>query len=641
MSVIIRKMTATFGTLEQAVLTPERGLTVISAPNESGKSTWAAFLRVMFYGLDTRERDRAGSLADKNKYQPWSGAPMSGELQLEWEGRDITLRRTTARGGSMQQFEAVYTATGDPVPGLTGSNVGEKLLGVSKDVFTRSALLGQNGAAVTPAPELERRVAALATSGEEDVSFSATQRTLKDWRNHRRSNRANGQIPALEQELREVEQALREFELARGRKEEAARQLEQLQERCRELELEREVHQKLAAKELNRRCGEAHARLEEAEARLAALPDADPALAGQSPAQARETARAMAEQAQQRQLQREQAGARGGLLRRRGRIKTLLKLMLLLFGVGGLVMVIAGFVARAYSVSYWGFGLMFAAVALSILFVALLGRIDRKLSALPQCPPEEDVPVPDADAYIQWLAQRDALHQEVRHCRERFEDLTAQGGQLMNTLELLPTPTHSPQETAALLAAAQQEAALCRTRLDQAIGALRSDPTELESRRAALEEQLERRVQEYDALDLALSTLEQANATLRERFSPTLNKAAGEIFSRLTGGKYSALTLSRDFSAAVGGENVHSSLCLSAGTVDQLYLAVRLALCRLTVPAAPILLDDALCAFDEQRAELALEVLAELGQERQILLFSCHERESRWAQTHGIPVLRL
>ena len=54
-------------------------------------------------------------------------------------------------------------------------------------------------------------------------------------------------------------------------------------------------------------------------------------------------------------------------------------------------MVIAGFVARFYAISYWGFGLMFAAVALSILFVLLLGNIDQKLGRIAETEqPEEE-----------------------------------------------------------------------------------------------------------------------------------------------------------------------------------------------------------------------------------------------------------
>ena len=191
---------------------------------------------------------------------------MSGEVQLNWNGRDITIRRTSTRTGPMQQFEAVYTASGDPVPGLTGSNVGQELLGVGKDIFVRSALVGQNAAAVTSTPELERRIAALATSGEEDVSATATQRTLKDWRNRRRSNRSNGLIPELEAELHTCEQTLRDIELARSRRDEARKQLDILAEEKANLEHDRELHRKLAVKALNRRCGEALERLQCAEA---------------------------------------------------------------------------------------------------------------------------------------------------------------------------------------------------------------------------------------------------------------------------------------------------------------------------------------------------------------------------------------
>ena len=642
MSVTIRSMTATFGNLEKAALTPADGLNVITAPNESGKSTWAAFLKAMFYGVDTKDRDKIGYLADKNRYQPWSGAPMSGEIRLDWNGRDITIRRTSTRTGPMQQFEAVYTASGDPVPGLTGANVGQQLLGVSKDVFLRSALVGQNSTAVTSNNELESRVAALATSGEEDVSATATQRTLKDWRNRRRSNRSNGLIPELEGELHTAEQTLRDLELSRSRREDARQQIERLTAEKSELEFERDLHRKLAVKALNRRCGEALERLQSAEAELDALPPCDPAFDGLSVSAAREMAALLQEQAEAARKQREQNDTRDALKRRRNLIKTFFKLVVILLGFGGLAMVIAGFVAKIYPISYVGFGLMFATVTAAIVFVLLLGSVDQKLYRLEQSlQPVEEVPVPDAEAYAQWLARQDALEREVRHCRERYDDLTAQGAQPLNTLELLPEPRHTAAETSARLSAVERELARWQTQLDQAIGALRADPLELEARCGELEAKLEQRTAEYDALELALSVLDSANTALRERFSPTLNQEAAAIFSAITGGKYSALTLSRDFSAMAGGEDTHSSLYLSAGTVDQLYLSVRLALCRLTVPDAPILLDDALCAFDDARMALALEALNAMGEQRQILLFSCHSREAAWAEQNGVNTIQL
>ena len=72
----------------------------------------------------------------------------------------------------------------------------------------------------------------------------------------------------------------------------------------------------------------------------------------------------------------------------------------------------------------------------------------------------------------------------------------------------------------------------------------------------------------------------------------------------------------------------HPALYLSRGTTDQLYLAVRLAVCRLCLPELPpIVLDDALTAFDDARLKLALELLSELARQQQIILFTCQKRE--------------
>ena len=63
------------------------------------------------------------------------------------------------------------------------------------EVFERSAFAGQGGAAIDGAPALEARIAALASSGEEDVSYSQVERRLRDWLNRRKHNKT-GLIPA-------------------------------------------------------------------------------------------------------------------------------------------------------------------------------------------------------------------------------------------------------------------------------------------------------------------------------------------------------------------------------------------------------------------------------------------------------------
>lgn len=154
--------------------------------------------------------------------------------------------------------------------------------------------------------------------------------------------------------------------------------------------------------------------------------------------------------------------------------------------------------------------------------------------------------------------------------------------------------------------------------------------TELENLREAYTANEE----EYEALTLAMSVLDEANAELQQRFSPIVGSLAGKLMAAMTEGSYDMVSFDREFrfTAARAGEAEHSAEYLSTGTSAQLYLAVRLAICMLALPedeSCPIILDDALLGFDDERAKAALELLRELSKERQIILFTCQSREKR------------
>ena len=518
----IISMTATFGKLEGATLTLSPGLNILTAPNECGKSTWAAFLTAMLYGIDTRERDKAGHLAQKTRYQPWSGAAMAGELRLEWQGQRITLRRFANRSGPFGGFEAVYTATGDPVPFLTAANVGETLTGVSREVFVRCALVGQGDTAVTAAPDLERRIAALATTGEEEVSYSATVRTLKDWRNRRQANRSTGLIPQLEGELEQVRRTLEDTAQARHTQAQARQELAGLQVRRQQLERQLEQHQAYRQQALNQRYAQALQQQAKAQAQLDALPAPDPRFSGLTAAQAMEQAGSLNQQGQEHSLQRQQAKAS------RNRLSAALKLWVPVLGVGGLLLIILGFFLTLYPLSFVGFGCMAAAVILAMVLVAKMGKYDRILYT--PAPPQGESMQEALQRYLDWLTQRQQLEAQVQHAGERVADLEAQGAQ-RSTASVTP-PTADPHVLTAQLRQVEGQMAQWQTRLDQATGALGRDTLEAESRRDELAGQIAQRQEEYQALTLALEGLEEANATLRQRFSPALNEKAGQLLAR-------------------------------------------------------------------------------------------------------------
>ena len=162
----ILSMTATFGKLDGETLPLEPGLNVHSAPNEWGKSTWCAFLSAMLYGIDTRERTTKEQLAEKERYLPWTGKPMSGTMRILWKDRDITIQRRARGKVPMGDFMAWETQTGVAVRELTADNCGQMLLGVEKSVFLRTGFLRFSDLPVRQDEELRRRLNSLVTTGD-------------------------------------------------------------------------------------------------------------------------------------------------------------------------------------------------------------------------------------------------------------------------------------------------------------------------------------------------------------------------------------------------------------------------------------------------------------------------------------------
>ena len=738
----IKKMTATFGKLEGAVLELEGGLNVLQAPNEGGKSTWCAFLRAMFYGIPTRERDTRTTLAEKNRYAPWSGSPMEGEILLTWEGRDIRIRRFAKGSVPFGGFEAVDAATGETVPGLTAANCGEVLLGVSREVWQRSAFVGQSGLGVDADPDLERRIAALVSSGEEDVSFSDTEKTLNGWLNRRTHNKT-GLIPKLEEEIRSLTEARSAAVQNQRQLREAQAQSQALETRKEELEREQTAQRERRDWAVLEQYAAAVKELRAAQAERAALEgEALPAREELRKAQGDLTyyntlAMSIKEAVGQREpvraaVETAEAAASDPLFPGltpneawkqasgdAAKVRELEKSGAAGFTGGGIVCLLAaaGFaVAGAlletvpFFLAAGGFAIAGAIFLLAARRTAAKRREERSALLERYGAQFPDDLLDRANSFREkWTAA-----EEARRSAEQLEgsirDLTAQREELWQSLldfvhgfapevtdafgvsaalsrglsreerlstarvkeegarklvDSLPAPTeennvilarlrrtgetdcpppppveHSPQQTAAALSAVTGELQRVREELSHAQGrrAALGDPEEQGHRLEELREALSRRQLEYSALETALEALQAANANLQSRFSPQLNRRAGELFSALTGGRYEEVALTRELEASAretGGVLPRRALTLSQGTVDQLYLAVRLAVCELALPAedpSPLVLDDALTDFDDHRMGLALNCLRDLSQERQILLFTCQSRERAWLE---------
>ena len=224
----IYSMTATFGKLSHQTITLKPGLNIINAPNEWGKSTWCAFISAMLYGIDTRQQTTKTQLADKERFAPWSGEPMSGRMEISWNDRNITIERSTKGRIPFGEFRAYETETGLEVPELTAANCGQQLLGVERSVFTRAGFIRLQDMPVTQDDSLRRRLNNLVTTGDESGAGDQLGKQLRDLKNKVRYNRS-GLLPQAEAEREQLRSQLEQ-------KESLQQQAVQLQARQQELE---------------------------------------------------------------------------------------------------------------------------------------------------------------------------------------------------------------------------------------------------------------------------------------------------------------------------------------------------------------------------------------------------------------------
>lgn len=676
----ILQANATYGKLNQAQLSLQSGLNVICAPNEGGKSTWSRFLLTMFYGLNTRQR---GELADKNRFQPWSGSPMQGRLELAVGEDVLTLSRRTQRADSpMGVFSCTYAGTDTPARGLDALRCGETLLGVPQSVYQRCAFISSGSMAIDADADLERRINALISTGEEKISFSQAETRLKRQLHQRKYNRS-GAIPLLESEIASLSSAQAEVQDLAERETSLRQQLRQVQEEQVTLRAaqQQEAQQRIAEKQRLLQSLPDSAALQSINEQLGAVRSM-----GEQVQQARDAAAAQ-EQTIQAQLQELSRNPLHPMTKPELEAQLQIQppappqvaqlLISLALGLCG-----GGFLW--YEIGQSQLLWLCAACAVTALAAGnflrlLIQRIRRQQVRRRELQRQEELRKL-ADSYLPMLEkleeQRSLLQQRQQAVADSEQRLRATLADLLTVVQKWDTGVHTPtdvrrfvqqmtqrrEELTEEIRQAQADALHAQTpdadgsaaRLQQQIAQVQGQLAALggaedaPQRIARKQEQLHRLQGEYDSLALALDVLRSANTTLQNRFSPELGRRAAEIFADMTGSPWSHILLDREFrlSAEAGSDPTRRSVqLLSSGTADQLYLAVRLAICEMVLPAeqnAPLILDDALLTFDDERLHKTLDYLVRLGEQRQILLFSCQSREAEYlASRSGVHILNL
>lgn len=144
---------------------------------------------------------------------------------------------------------------------------------------------------------------------------------------------------------------------------------------------------------------------------------------------------------------------------------------------------------------------------------------------------------------------------------------------------------------------------------------------------------------EIVAIDLAQETMADLSSSIRDSFGLYLNKEASQYITGIIGGIYDSMSIDENLNVFL---NTKTKLVplenVSSGTMDQVYLALRLAAAKLLQGSGsgfPLIFDDSFTQYDDERLKTALEWLAS-AYGGQIIIFTCHRREAQMLRARQV-----
>ena len=608
-----------FGKFHDLSVSFDKDLNVVYGKNEAGKSTLHTFIRCMLFGLE-RGRGRAARADLYRKYEPWQNkAVYGGRMRVEKDGVIYRLERNFQK--DQKAFVIVNETAGkeiEPTKGFMDFLLG----GLTETAYNNTISIGQlkcvtEGGMGT---ELRNYIANMNTTGNLSLNITKATSYLKNRRKEferQLTPEAARTYTALLTEIKNIEKEISAPEYEN--------QLQTYQD------LRSQVKNQLSEKQTER------------ETLLQKIAKGRQALDG---AQFTDEASIHAYQENARNTYAHYKEVADAASRRGRSVLPVIMLVLAVFcalGAGALgflssqtfdpvVFGTGALISVSTGVAHYTVGLICALSAAAVFFFAVGLIFFMKNHSLKQ-----------------ELSMTEKLLQEIfsRHLGDSSisgEAMTAFESRMEEFIRLsqvLERSEQSVQEQASEINALQAKETDC----DDAISRQQKAQWELEKRLdhlAHCKDQTEslkqvlaendRIREEITAIDLALETMTKLSATIRDSFGLYLNKTASELISGITGGIYDSMSVDESLNVFM---NTRTRLVpveqVSSGTMDQIYLALRLAAAKLIQPEGdymPLIFDDSFVLYDEDRLHTALKWLKK-AYPGQIIIFTCHQREAQ------------
>ena len=634
-----------FGKLSDFSYIFEEDLNVLLAENGWGKSTLAAFLKVMFYGFEGENR-KSEDGNERLRYKPWNGGTYGGSVNFSKGDREYRIHRSFGMRKKEDTFLLFDDKTGLPSSDFTES-VGEELFGIDRASFTRTVFWSQQDHMTEATAMIQAKIGDL-TAGESDLpDYDRAIRLVQREIDRLSPDRSSGQIrkkearaSVLEAESARIPQLKRQLAESTAAHQDLTAQLDGIRRERQEWMAAERASQAAAIAEGPlgdvRSASSADdskravltARLTASRKRLESLQRIRHRTAAEGHREREEYLRVKKERA------REERSASLAMSRS---ARTLRIITAFALAASLLFFVLVG--TKALPLPFIAAGIILLAGGLFAAFQ----NVKANSGELPAAPHLEDLRQEESAlrASLQRLSSR--MKQMEAQIREETQSQRA----LKARLDRIPasssrsgdgsTGTGRPGSAALFadeLAEFDRREEECRgqlTRAEHRTEDLRRQIRECldsEEQLAVLRKELITLRRQYDTCVRTASFLEEARSSFNSRYMNPFLRSFRRHYGMLTGESAQDLQTNADFGISVMSEGLpRDPSLMSEGTRDLISLCRRMAMIDAMYPGEKpfLVLDDPFSNLDDERVKGGMRFLRDASLEYQILYLTCHE----------------
>lgn len=577
-----------FGKLENKEIEFGKKINVIYGENEAGKTTLLKCILSMLYGVSSNKNGK--DISEKEQYKPWKNAEFSGKMKYELDnGEKIEVFRDFSKRNPKitNEFSEDITNTFN-IDKHMGNNFFYEQTKIDKDMLLITGLVEQKESILGDKEQnlLTQKIANILTSGEENISYKKAIEKLNkelvekignDRTTGRPINIINEKIEKLKENINKINDEEEKVSDLKQEKELVKKQIEKIENELIDLRKVKDI--KLQENVEKEKLGVKKELLKEYDEKLEKL--------------------------------NEQVKAKD---------KDVQKSLNIILSVIFIVLsAIVFYINKLAGLLTFG---IFIAIYLPVILIRKNSKNQeeklkqKEIKNLRKSKLEKETEIEETEKTI-----CDNVNREI------IENVNNTG---LRTLDLKTVENRIAQE--------EQNLSNSKIHLNTIEIEEKRIGQDLE-KKVEIEEALEKTLEEKNDLEteerrikLAKEMLEQAYIKMKNEITPKFTSNLSKIASKISNNKYSNIKFNDNDGLTVELENGEYVKCdrLSTGTIEQLYLALRLsAFEEITEEKIPIILDEAFAYYDNIRLENILSYLNNYYTDNQILIFTCTDREKQ------------